>query len=69
MSQFPRRVLNLVLVAWGQPGCSTWVRPGTIVDIKPGSALEAAYGTGNLSGVLSLSETDHQNADKSALAN
>jgi hypothetical protein len=39
------------------------------VDIKPGTALEAAYGVGNLSGVLSLSGTDQQNNDKSALTN
>jgi hypothetical protein len=67
MSQFPRRVLSLTLVTWD--GRSVFVRPGTIVDIKPGTALEAAYGAGNLSGVLSLSGTDQQNNDKSALTN
>jgi hypothetical protein len=67
MSQFPRRVLNLVLVPWGQPGCSFLVRPGTVADIKPGTALEAAYGgPGNLE---PLPAGDPQNNDKSALTN
>lgn len=30
----------------------TLVRHGSLVDVKPGSALEAAYGAGNLSGLL-----------------
>jgi hypothetical protein len=67
VSQFPRQVLNLVLVAWGEPGCSFWVRPGTAVDIKPGSALETAYGgPGNLG---PLPAGDPQNLDKSGLTN
>jgi hypothetical protein len=69
VSQFPRRVLNLVLVPWGEPGCSFLVLPGALVDVKPGTALETAYGASNLSGVLSLAATDPQNNDKSALTN
>jgi hypothetical protein len=60
-------VLNPVLVAWGQPGCSIWVRAGTAVDIKPGSSLEAAYG--GPANLEPLSAGDPQNLDKSALSN
>jgi hypothetical protein len=69
MSTYPRRVLTLVEVFWGQPGCSFWAVPGAMVDVKPGSALEAAYGASNLSAVLDLHGTDPQNNDKSALTN
>ena len=71
MSQFPRRVLNLTLVPWGQPGCSFWVRPGTIVDIKPGSALETAYGgSSNLSAVIPAGQRGQgDDLDRSAQGN
>jgi hypothetical protein len=68
MSQYPRVVLSPVEVAWGETGCSIWVRAGSMVDIEPGSALEAAYGAGNLSGVLVV-ESDPVKLDKSALSN
>jgi hypothetical protein len=48
MSQFPRRVLSDVYVAWDPhangAARSTFTRRGTVVDIVPGSALEQAYG-------------------------
>jgi hypothetical protein len=65
MSQFPRRVLTDTSVSWdphanGAPR-STFTRHGTVVDVVPGSALEAAYGgTGNLSGVIPVSQRGNE---------
>ncbi|HEY2085613.1 MAG TPA: hypothetical protein VGH54_06205 [Mycobacterium sp.] len=60
MSQYPRRVLTDTAVAWDPHSNgadrSTFTRHGTVVDIEPGSPLEAAYGNGNLSGVIPESE-------------
>lgn len=50
MSTYPRTVLADTWVTWG--GEPFFARHGITVDIKPGSALEAAYGAGNLSAVL-----------------
>jgi hypothetical protein len=48
MSQYPRRVLSDITVAWDPhangAARSTFTRRGTVVDIVPGSALEQAYG-------------------------
>jgi hypothetical protein len=56
MSQFPRRVLTDTDVSWDPHANgaerSTFTRHGTVVDVVPGSELEAAYGDGNLSGVI-----------------
>ena len=56
MSQYPRRVLSDVDVAWDPHANgserATFTRHGTVVDIEPGSELEAAYGDENLSGVI-----------------
>lgn len=56
MSQYPRRVLTDTAVVWDPHANgaqrTTFTRHGTVVDIPPGSALEAAYGNGNLSGVI-----------------
>lgn len=60
MSQFPRRVLTDTDVSWDPHANgaerSTFTRHGTVVDIEPGSALEAAYGDSNLSGVIPVAE-------------
>lgn len=60
MSQFPRRVLTDTSVSWDPHANgaerATFTRHGTVVDIEPGSALEAAYGNGNLSGVIPVAE-------------
>ena len=61
MSQYPQRVLADVTVTWdahanGAP-VTTFVRHGTVADLIPGSKLAAAYGgTGNLSGVIPVSQ-------------
>jgi hypothetical protein len=65
MSQCPQRVLTDVQVTWdahanGAP-VTTFVRHGTVADIAPGSALSAAYGgSGNLSGVIPLSQRGNE---------
>jgi hypothetical protein len=46
MAASPRVVAVDTPVTWD--GYTTLVLRGTIVDIPPGSALETAYGTGNL---------------------
>ena len=74
MSQYPRIVLNGIYVPGGSPNYPgappnlIWVRPGTAVDVKPGSALEALYGSQNLSPVITHTG-DPANFDKSALSN
>ena len=56
MSQYPRRVLADLTVVWDPhangAARSTFTRHGTVIDIVPGSALEAAYGSASLSGVI-----------------
>lgn len=65
LSQYPQRVLTDVTVIWdkhadGTP-LTTFARHGTVVDIVPGSALASAYGgTGNLSGVIPLSQRGNE---------
>jgi hypothetical protein len=65
LSQFPQRVLADILVTWdrhanGVP-VTTFTRHGTVADIVPGSALAAAYGgSGNLSGVLPVSQRGNE---------
>ena len=65
MSQNPQRVLTDVSVLWdahadGTP-LTTFTRHGAVVDIVPGSALSAAYGgTGNLSGVIPVSQRGNE---------
>ena len=60
MSQYPRRVLTDTDVSWDPHANgaerSTFARHGTVVDIEPGSALEAAYGNANLSGVIPVAQ-------------
>ena len=60
MSQYPRRVLTDTTVAWDPHANgaqrTTFTRHGTVVDIPPGSALEAAYGNANLSGVIPVGQ-------------
>lgn len=60
MSAYPRRVLADVEVAWDPHANgaqrTTFTRRETVADIVPGSLLEAAYGAGNLSGVIPVSE-------------
>lgn len=46
MAANPRIVTTDITVSWD--GGTTRVLRGTIVDIPAGSALEAAYGAGNL---------------------
>jgi hypothetical protein len=64
MSQYPRRVLSDVDVAWDPhangAGRATFTRHGTVVDIEPGSVLEAAYGDENLSGVIPVSQRGNE---------
>lgn len=64
VSAYPRRVLVDVAVAWDPHANgaqrTTLTRHGTVVDIPPGSPLEAAYGAGNLSGVIPLSERGNE---------
>ena len=75
MSQYPRRVLTDTAVAWDPHANgaqrATFARHGTVVDIVPGSALEAAYGgTGNLSGVIPVSQRgDGTTLSRAAQAN
>jgi hypothetical protein len=69
VSANPRRVLSTGYITW-PPGASvqTYVRRGSLVDAAPGSALETAYGPGNLEPVT----TDLGSADtlnKAWLAN
>jgi len=60
MSQFPRRVLTDTDVSWDPHANgaerATFARHGTVVDVEPGSALEAAYGSGNLSAVIPVAQ-------------
>lgn len=64
MSQYPRRVQSDVNVVWDNHANgaqrSTFTRHGTVVDVVPGSALEAAYGNSNLSGVIPLSQRGNE---------
>jgi hypothetical protein len=74
MSQYPRRVLTDTAVAWDPhasgAGRSTFTRHGTVVDIVPGSLLEQAYGGGNLSGTIPLSERGNEAClSKAAVSN
>jgi hypothetical protein len=65
MSQYPQRVLSDTVVTWdshanGVP-VTTFVKRGTVADIVPGSALADAYGgTGNLSGVIPVSQRGNE---------
>ena len=65
MSQYPQRVLTDTPVTWdahanGVP-LTTFTRHGTVADIVPGSPLAAAYGgSGNLSGVIPLSQRGNE---------
>jgi hypothetical protein len=74
MSQYPRIVTTATWVPDGipnHPGAAPvmiFIRAGTAVDIKPGSALEALYGSQNLSPVITHTG-DPCNFDKSALSN
>jgi hypothetical protein len=70
MSQFPRRVLGDLALFW-PPGNSLFplfVRKGTVVDVSPGSALESAYGAGNLE-VVTTGLGSPDVLDKSWLSN
>lgn len=75
MSQFPQRILTDITVTWdkhadGVP-LTTFVKHGSVVDIVPGSALAAAYGgTGNLSGVIPVSQRGNESClSKAAVSN
>jgi hypothetical protein len=74
MSQYPQRVLADITVVWdkhanGAP-VTAFVRHGTVVDILPGSLLSTAYGSGNLSGVIPLSQRGNgQVLSKAAVSN
>ncbi|HEY2638982.1 MAG TPA: hypothetical protein VGI66_03735 [Streptosporangiaceae bacterium] len=68
MSQYPRRVLRNSYVPWPSAQFPVFVRGGSMVDILPGSALETAYGAGNLSPVQTW-PGDGATWDKSALSN
>ena len=74
MSQYPRRVLTDISVTWdshanGVP-LTTFTRHGTVADVVPGSALEAAYGNGNLSSVIPVSQRgDGTTLSRAAQAN
>ena len=75
MSQYPQRVLTDITVTWdkhsnGAP-VTTFVRHGTVVDLVPASALALAYGgTGNLSGVIPLSQRGNEAClDKACVSN
>lgn len=54
-----RMVTQDIVLTWD--GVQQPVRAGTIVDIPAGSALEAAYGLGNL---VALTATDTQGDDQ-----
>jgi hypothetical protein len=75
MSQYPRTVLTDTAVSWDPHANGaervTFTRHGTVADIPPGSELEAAYGgTGNLSGVIPVSQRgDGTTLSKAAQAN
>ena len=75
MSQYQRCVLADTTVGWDPHANgaqrATFARHGTVVDIVPGSALEAAYGgTGNLSGVIPVSQRgDGTTLSRAAQAN
>jgi hypothetical protein len=74
MSQYPRRVLTDTSVAWDPhsngAGRATFTRHGTVADIEPGSALEAAYGNENLSGIIPESERGNASClDKATVSN
>jgi hypothetical protein len=74
MSQFPRRLLTDTAVSWDPhangAARATFTRHGTVIDVVPGSALEAAYGNGNLSGVLPSSQRGSEAAcSKAAVSN
>jgi len=74
MSRYPRRVLTDTVVSWDPhangAGRSTFTRHGTVVDVVPGSALEAAYGSLNLSGVIPLSQRgDESCCSREAVSN
>ena len=75
MSQYPRTVLTDTAVAWDPHANGaervTFTRHGTVADIPPGSELEAAYGgTGNLSGVIPVSQRGNESClSKAAVSN
>ena len=75
MSAYPRRVLTDTAVSWDPHANgaerSTFTRHGTVADIEPGSALEEAYGgSGNLSGVIPVSQRgDDVNLSHAAVTN
>lgn len=54
MSAWPRRVVPRPgVTVTNDGGRTSWfVRAGSVVDILPGSALETAYGAGNLPAVI-----------------
>lgn len=74
MSQYPRRVLTDTDVSWDPHANgaerATFTRHGTVVDVVPGSELEAAYGGGNLSGVIPVSARgDDANLSRACVSN
>ena len=75
MSAYPQRVLTDMTVIWDPHANgaerTTFVKHGTVVDLVPGSALAAAYGgTGNLSGVIPLSQRGNESClSKAAVSN
>ena len=74
MSQYPRRVLADMSIAWDPHANgaqrSTFTRHGTVVDVVPGSALETAYGLQNLSGIIPENQRgDGTNLSKAAVSN
>lgn len=74
MSTYPRRVLTDTAVTWDNHANgaerSTFTRHGTVVDVVPGSALEAAYGNGNLSAVIPVAQRgDGSTLSRAAVSN
>jgi hypothetical protein len=74
MSQYPRRVLTDIAVAWDPHANgaerATFTRHGTVVDVVPGSELEQAYGDSNLSGVIPVAgRGDDVNLSHAAVSN
>lgn len=70
MSASPRRVTADLQLYW-PPGNTTfplYIRKGTVVDVPPGSALETAYGAGNLQ-VITTGLGSPDTLSKAALAN
>ena len=74
MSQYPRYMLASITVTNDSGRTSVFVKSGSVVDIKPGSALETAYGSGNLSAVIPAGDPSRSpeaapHLSKEALAN